>query len=308
MGEAGAVDSAGGAPGTRTACDAPSPADLGRIMRAHIENALSRPRTYRDSKSSLLWWYPRVKDLDIPQPFTKIARIEPRDGFASIDVPAARRRVMEAAAAGMAGMDTPLFMRTDLVSGKHSWDSTCCLRRPEDLEKHVRALMYVSALADHPPRAIVFREMLDLDWEFRAFEGFPVATEARAFAGDGGVRCIHSYWHAAHIPPGIGPAARMRERLEPTGRDTSGWPGGGLTDEAGHAVPDSWKDAIRQQHAKVRKARAEIGRLAVMVQRAVGGEWSVDFALGRDGWWYLTDMAEAAGSWHAPRCAKRSPA
>jgi len=40
---------------------------------------------------------------------------------------------------------------------------------------------------------------------------------------------------------------------------------------------------------------------AEMVARVLDGYWSVDFAYGKNGKWYLIDMATGEHSWH-PEC------
>jgi hypothetical protein len=48
--------------------------------------------------------------------------------------------------------------------------------------------------------------------------------------------------------------------------------------------------------------RLVLGTHARKVSAELPGAWSVDFALGENGIWYLIDMALAKDSWHPADC------
>lgn len=218
---------------------------------------------------SLRYWFPEVRRLRIPHPKTRIVPIGkwwwlPLDGKPLPEKPIANLRQI-------ADSQTyPLFLRTDILSGKHRWEKTCYVRRSEDVLAHATNLFedHLMAMGIPDPTALVFREFLHLDYRFKAFLGMPVACEWRIFSTEGVIDCEHFYWpedvfeHRHHKP----------------------------------ALPENWRE-LRAELAALSLPDKCRGWAAHMTRR-LGGSWSVDVARSRIGEWYLIDMAPAARSWH----------
>ena len=179
--------------------------------------------------------------------------------------------------------NSPVFLRTDQMAGKHSWDRTCYVESADVMYRHVMMLLEDNYMADMAgevlPSGLAVREYLDLDWSFRTFGGnMPIATEVRTFLRDGIVECIHPYWP----PDAIGEwTMRASQHME---------------------VPTDWRDALKRQDAKIERDMDMIHAQALRIAAVMDGWWSCDMVLGKDGIWYLIDMAPGAASYHWPTC------
>lgn len=183
-------------------------------------------------------------------------------------------------------MGWPCFLRTGMGSGKHSWKRTCFLERPEDIEKHVWALVEWSHECDMfggvPCDVWVVREMLRgkagaiLD----AYEGMPLVPEWRFFVQDGEVICAHPYWPALAICKGF------KSEPENIGKIIS---------------------ASRSKENSGGLLRTIGGATKALAGAFPGESWSVDAMLAnslhwQDDTWFVTDCAQAGLSWHWPGC------
>jgi len=235
-----------------------------------------------DPNSMCLWW-PKIKRLQIPQPRTIILP-EPEPGaldqylFAVADdepdnIPDCWADYEGRVAAAAESLGYPCFLRTDLASGKHGWERCCFVSNAQALGDHIFAVIENGHLVDMlglNHHALVVREFLDLWSTFRAprFGNMPVARERRYFVRDAEVICHHPYWPEDAVADGQPDDPEWRRMLRELNFE---WPG-------------------------------EVERLmdyADMVAKAMGdGYWSVDFACGSGGDWYLIDMALGDASWH----------
>lgn len=252
---------------------APTPEQMEKIREDNIHRALA-------DRASAFWWYPRVKDLDIPQPRTILVEA----GFDSLETFAdhtVESDIPEAAYEAAREIGYPLFVRTDLASAKHGWKRSCLVERESDLAAHMGVVAYFNFMMDHLPRGWMFRELLDLEHDFEVFNYMPCATEWRVFVNGGIVECSHPYWEAGTIRKWY---------------DDQRECGNGLPQAV---LPDGWEGVLA---GKYRSVPSEVVAAAGTVGRALGGAWSVDMAKHVDGTWYLTDMAPAAESYHSPRC------
>lgn len=212
-------------------------------------------------ESSLLKWFPVIEKLDIPVPKTFIVK-----------VPTAPETIKDVAQK----MGYPLFMKTDLIAGKHDWDDTCFVEKAEYLDGNILNLVSELEITDmeagSPFNALIFREYIELDSKFRAFMGMPVARERRYFINEGQILCHHPYW--------IESAIRFWRNTK---------------------EPRNWKDLLKDINTE---SKAEIDMLtqyAQMVADVFADDWAVDFAHSKDGVWYLIDMQRSQISWH-PDC------
>lgn len=234
------------------------------------------------NKSSMLYWYPKIKDLDIPQPETEIVKLDlSREEYMNLcdyDFSGIEKHwdeILEAARK----IGFPLFIRTDETSNKHDWKRSCYVTNEDNLKNHIANLVEFSFMADItglPINAIVFRKYILMKNLFTAFYGdMPVNPEMRFFVKDGKLMCYHWYWVEDAIEQG-------------TPKDK---------------LPIKWKDILRQ--TKRSMSGNEILWLeneAEKVAKALPGFWSVDFCQAKNGTWYLIDMAEAQKSWHPENC------
>lgn len=225
-------------------------------------------------KTSMLYWWPKVKDLGIPVPKTQIVEIPFKDLIMSLDEKPLEekhtRRIVEAS--DQTGY--PLFLRTDMGSAKHFWEDTCYVPDKESLFRHIWSLidntLAAGIFGELDPNALVFREYLLLDSTFIAFSGLPISRERRYFIRDGKVECHHPYW--------------IQYAIEKSWRTPS---------------KKNWKDLLAGLNSE---DEAEVDVLAYYTEsvgKVLPGYWSVDFALDRNrSTWYLIDMAEGDKSWH----------
>jgi hypothetical protein len=226
------------------------------------------------NKTSMNYWWDKVRHLDVPMPRTEIpVTKDVSDWWSLLDgddpLTEAEKHAIQDAAINVGGY--PVFMRSDLCSGKHSFEKTCFVKNEDALIQQIWALVDDNCCNDLAMESIVVREYVPPAALFKAFRGLPIAPERRYFVRDGEVVCHHPYW----------PEDAIR-----------------------HPDADDWRRLIsvvngRQQTDEVDVLTGYAERIA----RALGGDWSIDFMLGLDGIWWFIDVATAMQSWHPP-CPK----
>jgi hypothetical protein len=173
----------------------------------------------------------------------------------------------------------PLFLRTDQLSGKHSWGEWLpYVTNEETLVQKIYPFFEESINAGWggvPLFAFVLREFLELDYKFKAFGGMPIARERRYFIRDGKIACHHPYWPLEAIQ-------FYGDVKEPVG----------------------WQDQLRELNVEAPEEVALLSSYATKVAKVLKGYWSVDFAHAKDGVWHLIDMALGDESWH-PACKNK---
>jgi hypothetical protein len=239
-----------------------------------MTNPVARVRN--DLANNLATWYPLLVACEVPTPRTKILRapaglIDLLDGRPPADYKEFLARLARAASE-VGGW--PIFLRTGHGSGKHYWNKTCFVPKPDDLNAHVRELVEWSECVDLvglPVDTWAVREFLILDTHFTAFSGdMPIAIEVRVFVGQGTVRCWHPYWPEEAFDDYVPAPLEIGPLLEAMNK-------------------------VAEADAPIFLAMAtKIARLF--------GEWSVDFCRLKSGEWSVTDMATAADSYHWPSC------
>lgn len=228
------------------------------------------------NESSMLNWWPKVEELDIPKPRTILKRIPPGmvvfrgDGVGKEFAEWAVEVVRE----GIRQFGLPLFLRTDHLSGKHHFVETCFIQSEDrgEIEKRIVNLVLTSEMAGIglPVRVIAVREYILPDWRFKAFAGLPIAPEVRVFIANGKVEKWIFYWPEDAIE--FWPSTKEWKRTD-------------------------WREKLREMR-EISEAESEIflGH-AEKVARVFDNNWSVDFMRTIKGEWLLIDMARAEVSW-----------
>ena len=227
--------------------------------------------------NSMLYWYPLTKNLPVPQPRTEF--VLQKDGWWKyLDRAKFSKKDTAKLPKSAKSFGYPLFMRTDLASGKHDYLDSCYVDKEQSLLPNLRNLIEQNALHDLWFSAIVFREYLHLDYRFLAFNGLPIASERRYFIKDGRVVCRHPYW--------IEDAIRFYQRTK-------------------NQEERAWQKWLKELNTESETEIKTLSHYARKVASVLDGAWSVDFAKDSEGKWWLIDCAEAAVSWH-PDCPHNS--
>ena len=222
--------------------------------------------------SSMLYWYPRIKNLEIPQPKTEIYQLK-KSELSSFYNERFPKTLIKNLNPIISKFSYPFFIRTDFSSAKHSWENSCFIESKEKLSKNIFEIIIQNILADMiglPFRALILREYIPLEAGFKAFDGnMPVAKERRYFIKDGLIQCHHPYW----------PKDSIRT---PNNED--------------------WENILEKQNIETKKEIDLLSKYCLLVASIFEGYWSVDFAYGQDKKWYLIDMAEGSHSFHWLEC------
>lgn len=222
-------------------------------------------------KNSMLYWYPRIKSFDIPQPKTIFSEKKDWHFWAEfLDNPGIMSNEdFEKICALADSIGYPLFMRTDLASGKHNFNKTCFIRTRNELKSHIPELVEENFMHDLLFTSLVFREYIQLESDFTAFWGeLPVARERRYFIKGNKVLCHHPYW---------------------------------IEDAIQKPSLSNWKEVLQGLNTETEDEIKILTNYANEVANALNGYWSVDFAHAKNGEWFLIDMALGLASWH-PEC------
>lgn len=229
-------------------------------------------------KTSMCFWWDKVKHLDIPMPKSVIVPFDKSTQKAYDRLDEARLVQGGMVERLLKEIDKyPVFIRTDQSSAKHSWVKSCFVESREFLEDNLYRILEFNLTCDMmglPATAFIVREYIPMAEVFKAFSDMPVNPERRYFIDGGKVICHHAYWIEAAI-------------------------------EAGHhktELPADWKSILSIAN---REGDYEITFLTKQANKIAGvmdGFWSVDFCRGADGKWYFIDMAVGEKSWHPEDC------
>lgn len=228
-----------------------------------------------DNQTSMLIWYPKIKDLPIPQPKTIFVMLNEKELERLYDE-AVPDSVTEKVKVVCDTIGYPCFLRTDLASGKHSWKKSCYIDGKTELWKHIFEVTEFNLMADIMGldfKAFAVREFIQMDSRFTAFYGdMPVNPERRYFFKNGKVICHHPYW--------------IEEAMEDQKVSTP-----------------NWRDLSREINTETPEEIELLTKYTLMVaEKLPEGSWSVDFCKAKDGRWILIDMADARRSWHPEDC------
>jgi len=230
------------------------------------------------SKSSLLYWHPKINDLGIPSPKTEIIRLtnkEIKEYYrAEGDCFDLSRVGKEIGKVINDNFELPVFLRTDEFSNKHFWRKSCYLDNIDNLKRNLMEIISGSRFADFlgglPIEALVVREFIPMDTKFHAFYGeMPVNPERRYFIKDGKVQCHHPYW---------------------------------IEDAVKNPSIENWREAAEDMNIETEDEVDILRGYSLIAASVIDGYWSVDFCKAKDGRWILIDMAEGEKSWHPSSC------
>ncbi len=227
--------------------------------------------------NSMCYWYPKIEGR-VPTPKTRMLALGEDMAFEILDDKEVLSDELFKFQVDLKGLiqelgGYPIFMRTDLVSGKHDWERTCYVQSEEVLFNNLHHLIDHALSIDQMPNAIAVREFLQLDAPFKAFRGMPIAREHRFFARKGEIICHHPYW-----------------------------PEGAIEERKGTKLPDGWEDLLKGMNEIPKKRMNEYCHMVLRAVNWSDQEWSVDVCMTKDGRLYVTDMALAKDSWHWPGC------
>ncbi len=229
------------------------------------------------NKDSLLYWYPLIKDLEIPQPKTMIVPISEKEMKSAHNERVPKTLTAKVQTVIQDNFTLPVFIRTDQASGKHEWKKSCYYDGSTELWHNLYHIISFNLCADIfglDFSAMVVREFIPMDTRFTAFWGdMPVNPERRYFVKDDKVQCHHSYW--------------IKQAIADSGKRPSDVNWERLCDEMNEEL---YEDAVL------------LHKYSYLVAQKLDGYWSIDFCKARDGKWYLIDCATGEHSWHEASC------
>lgn len=234
------------------------------------------------SKSSLLYWYPKVNGLGIPKPKTEVIKLteNEKEGYykGEGDCFGLDRLEKEVKRTVEENFSLPIFLRTDEFSNKYLWKKSCYIDNLDNLKENLFEIICGGKLADImglPIEAIVVREFIPMDTKFHAFHGeMPINPERRYFIKDGKVQCHHPYWIEDAIEKGT----------------------------PKNKLPANWRKIIREINAEAKDEVDILRGYSLIIASIMENYWSIDFCKAKDGKWFLIDMAEGEKSWHPFNC------
>lgn len=239
------------------------------------------------NQNSMTYWYPKIKDLDIPQPQTEIIPLDLSldEIFGILDgdkksADAWDRQIPKLEQA-INKIGLPAFIRTDYTSSKHDWNESCYLAELSNLKRTIANLTEMTLMCDLSLQAFVIREYIEMDSQFTAFSGeMPVNPERRYFIKDGKVQCWHPYW----IEKAIGDSDEIGAEIGQS------------------RLPENWRELLAEMNFETLEEVELLSSYARQIVAIMEGYWSVDFCKAKDGRWILIDMALGKASWHDERC------
>lgn len=224
-----------------------------------------------------MYWFPKLKNLDIPQPRTRVVLITKEELKHVYNETMPRSLTQKVQNVIGDSFKLPIFLRTDQSSAKHYWVDSCYYDGSKKLWTHLIELAsfnLCAGLFGLPFKYFVIREYIPMDSLFVAFHGnMPVSAEERYFVKDGKVLCRHHYWFKECIEPGLK-----------------------------KALPADWESLLEKTNVRTDDEIALLDFCAEKVAAIFNGFWSIDFCRAKTGKWYLIDMALGAESYHHKGC------
>lgn len=208
---------------------------------------------FHDPRIDKAYWYPRLRDADVPTPETLRISLERNgDGLPTWDT--------EEVCSVVEDLGGEAFVRSGYKSGQMALHQGSHITEPtpEDVDVTLTELVSQHAMMAMPVgKALWASEWLDLN--FCAYARDNLVPEVRVFIRDGDVACHHPRLE------GFGDHEDHRETAE-------------------EYIESSWDGEHREE---------TLQDYATRVADAFDGDgwWSVDFVMNRGGQWWCTDMA-----------------
>lgn len=243
------------------------------INKELIEKTIAEAETVKikTTKTSMLYWYPKTVQL------TNI--LQPRTKFVLLDEKATEARDNEGCTYAMRDkvqklidkeFNLPVFLRTDLCSGKHGWEKTCYHDGKRELHRMLIDLTVANLLCDQWFQAFAVREYIPMETGFTAFHGnMPIGHERRYYVNNGKVIAHTPYW--------------CKEAFD--------------NDYVKPALPKDWEQTLYKLNYEFPTDILLLTEMSESIAAVLPGFWSVDFCLAQDGRWFFIDAAEGEKSW-----------
>lgn len=216
-------------------------------------------------RSSMVYWWPRVQGLDgIPMPQTVILEFGHAKLFKILDGEGLKPDEIEKLVNVCNTIGYPLFLRTDQASAKWGYGRTCFVSNHTFLSRNLANLIDSNGCLDLVPEALVIRQYIRPAFRFTAFWGMPIGSERRYMVKDGKVVRHFPYW--------------PKEAIH-------------------NANIKDWEKVLEELNLEGEDEIHLLTSYAEALGAKLGGYWSVDFMLGKDGKWWFIDMAEGEKSW-----------
>lgn len=230
-----------------------------------------------EAKNNMTFWYPILQKIKMRVPKTTIVYSGDVElGYLTDgEKPEGFKKFLKRMNDALKDFTLPVFLRTGMLSDKHSWNRTCFLKDKKDLVRHITNLVetsYIANIAGFPFSYDfwVIREMLETEPIFNSFPGsMPITKEFRFFINNGKVQCYHPYW----------PEEAFRNTL---------------TEEQ--------KKKLKEIQTLTKDEEKELNMMAAYIARFFKNYWSVDFLKGIDGKYWVIDMAVGERSYHFDNC------
>jgi len=239
-----------------------------------FENQLDETK---EQLTNLVYWFPILKKIRMRVPRTSIIYAGDIDLEKLLDnkKPKKLDLFLNRIDLTLKEYNLPIFLRTGMLSNKHSWKNSCFLKDRKNLVNHIADLVETSHIANIAGLPFdysfwVIREMLETEPIFTFFSGeMPITKEFRFFINNGEIQCYHPYW----------PAEAFNNKL---------------TKEQ------------KQELKKIQKLNEDEEKELIAMTKYIAkffkGYWSIDFLKTKNGDWYCIDMATGKRSYHWPTC------
>jgi len=242
-----------------------------------------------DAQNCMSYWLPKLVEVGVPTPETIMVNMDKVDanfvdGLKEVfwvrepsdEQTAALFKFRQVLEEMGRRIGYPFFLRTGHTSHKHNWATTCFIQNKAVLMNHAQDIAEWSIMADMkgglPINVWVARKMIDVAPAFEAFSGkMPITKEMRYFFKDHKMLCSHPYW--------------SEKSLDGHVRDDKNWK---LKLQGMNSLSSEDKILLKSQTEKV----------ALKFE----GYWSIDWLKGKDGRWYVIDMATGEDSFHWKGC------
>lgn len=258
------------------------------------ERAEESAATKQYQPNSAQYWYPPLAqlepDLPVNVPDSEFVEYDFMESLSLVDAEMPDDLPWGEFTMKVGEIGYPAFVRTDQKSVKHAGPGAYRATEPDDIPTILAVLTDHHVKANRHPSALMIREWVNINAQFRAFDGLPIGREYRVFASPNEVHCKHFYWPEEAIEDGRGTPTSMDG-------DTT------LTD-------DEWRhrlnslDALSEGELHDLHDSATRAAYALNVADHIDDDtaWSVDFAQDTGGDWWLIDVALAEDSWHPDDC------